>query len=53
VTVYPVHTVFKAGFSIITIKEARTGKNVTPTPSPSDLQSLTDDEQKHLNEGMD
>ena len=40
VTIYPVHTVFKAGSSTITIKEARTGK-VTPTPGPSDSQSLS------------
>ena len=53
VTIYPVHTVFEAGSSTISIKEARTGKKVTPTPGPYDSQSLTEDDQKHLNEGID
>lgn len=52
-TIYPVHTVFEAGSSTISIKEARTGKKVTPTPGPYDSQSLTEDDQKHLKEGID
>ena len=49
---YSVHTVLEAGSSTITIKEARTGKKVTPTPGPFDSQSLTEDDQKHLCNGI-
>jgi len=55
VIVYPVKSVFSTSSPIIIIKDASTGKVASNSPVPSSSQpspGLTEDEQKHLNEGI-